>query len=131
MEKFYYKNILIGLKIRKFPDGSIPHTGKDSAEEAVGLLTLKYKKGTVLKAHVHKDRYRVTTHLQEAFIVVKGQVKVSLYGPDGVFFKQIELQTGQLFLAINGGHKFDVTEDCEIFEVKNGPFREDKVYLDS
>lgn len=129
MKKYYYKKKLIGLKISTFPKGSIPHTGSKEAQEAVGVLTLKYKKGSYLKAHVHKDVYRVTDHLQEAFIVRRGKVRIDLYGPDKVFFKYIYLNEGELFLALDGGHAFHVLKDCEIFEIKNGPYKADKVFI--
>lgn len=129
MKKYYYKNKLIGIKISKLPEGSVPHTGSKEAQEAVGILTLKHKQGSYLKAHIHKDVRRVTNHLQEAFIVRKGKVKIDLYGPDKKFFKYIYLNEGELFLAIDGGHAFRVLKDCEIFEVKNGPFKEDKTFI--
>lgn len=131
MEKYYYKNKLIGIKISKFPEGSVPHTDSKEAQESVGILTLKHKKGSYLKAHIHKNAYRVTDHLQEAFIVRKGKVRIDLYGPDQKFFKYIYLNEGELFLAIDGGHGFHVLKDCEIFEVKNGPFKEDKIWITS
>ncbi len=130
MKKYYYKNNLIGIKITEFPNGSVPHTGLKEVQEAVGVLTLKYKKGSYLKAHIHKDARRSTAHLQEAFIVKKGKVRIDLYGPDRKFFKYIYLSPGELFLAVAGGHGFRVIKDCEIFEVKNGPFEEDKVFIE-
>ena len=102
MEKYYYKNKLIGIKISKFCQGSIPHTGTKEAEESVGILTLKYPKGSYLKAHIHKDVKRINHHLQEAFIVRKGKVRIDLYGPDQKLFKYIYLSPGQLFLAVRG-----------------------------
>ena len=129
MKKYYYKDKLIGIKISKFPEGSVPHTGSREAQEAVGVLTLKYKRGSYLKAHVHKNISRVTTHLQEVFIVIKGKVKIDLYGSDKKIFKYIYLKEGELFLAMDGGHAFHILKNCEIFEVKNGPFKEDKIFI--
>ncbi len=124
MEKIFYKNTLIGMKISAMPKGSVPHTdGKQSLE----LLTLKYAKNTYLKAHVHIPRKRITSHLQECFIVLKGKVRVDLFGPDKKFFKRIYLKTGELFFAFGGGHGFKMLEDAEMIELKNGPFKDDKV----
>lgn len=126
LEKIYYKKTLIGIRVSSFPKGTVAHT---NPEEALGLLTLKYPKGAYLKAHVHIPKKRTTSRLQECFIVRKGKVRVDLYGPDKRFFKYIYLKQGQVFLAVNGGHGFRVLEDCEIYEVKNGPFRQDKVFI--
>jgi hypothetical protein len=94
------------------------------------LLTLKHPKGTYLKAHVHIPRKRITRHLQECFIVRKGKVRVDLYGPDKNLFKHIYLKAGELFIALTGGHGFHVMEDVEMIELKNGPFKDDKDFIE-
>lgn len=126
MEKIFYKDILIGIKISTFPKGSVPCT---ESEEALGLLTLRHPRGTYLKAHVHKPVKRVSTKLQECFIVRQGKVRMDLYGPDKKFFKYIFLSAGQAFIALNGGHGFHFLTDSELWETKNGPFKEDKVFI--
>lgn len=126
MDKIFYKDTLIGIRLSVFPQGSVPHT---DPSEALGLLTLRHKKGAVLRAHMHKPVKRTTASLQECFIVKKGKVRVDLYGPDKKFFRYIYLKGGQAFLAIAGGHNFHFLEDSELFEVKNGPFKEDKVLI--
>lgn len=127
MEKIYHQGILIGIKLTKFPSGSVPHTDPN---EFLGLLTLKHPKGASLKAHVHKPVKREASRLQECFIVKKGKVRIDLYSQEGKFFKFIYLSAGQAFLATNGGHGFHILKDSELFEVKNGPFIEDKVFLE-
>jgi hypothetical protein len=127
IEKIYYKNILIGIRIAgHFPKGSIPHTDE---KEALGLLTLTYPAGSHLKAHVHKPKKRITHRLQECFIVHKGKARIDLYGPDKKLFKRIYITTGQLFIALNGGHGFHILQDAEIIELKNGPFIDDKHFI--
>ena len=126
MEKFYYKKTLIGIRIARFPSGSIPVTDEKGSLQ---LLTLKHPKGTYLKAHMHLPGKRVTNRLQEGWIVRKGKVKLDLYGPDKRFFKYIFLKTGQAFILIAGGIAINFLDNAEIFEVKNGPFKEDKVLI--
>lgn len=121
-----YKNTLIGIRISVFPKGSTPHTDQ---QEPIGLLTLNHPKGTYLKAHIHIPVRRIAPKVQECFIVRKGKVRVDLYGPDKKFVKYIFLREGQAFLSMNGGHGFHVLEDCEIWEVKNGPLKKDKVFI--
>ncbi len=128
MEKIFYKNTLIGIRLSVFPKGSIAHT---DAKEALGLLTLVHPKGTSLRAHVHTPQKRITKTLQECFIVIRGKVRIDLYGPDKKFFKYIILQTGQAFLALAGGHGFHFLKDSALIELKNGPFKEDKVFINN
>ncbi len=128
MEKIFYKKKLIGIRLNVFPNGSVPHTDPNTF---LGLLTLKHPKGKYLKAHIHLPKKRVTQRLQECFIVRKGKVRIDLFGDDKKFFKYIYLKKGQLFIALSGGHGFKVLEDCEIIELKNGPFIEDKVFIEA
>ena len=126
MEKFFYKKKLVGVRIAVMSSGSTPATNE---KEPLQLLTLKHPRGTYLKAHIHLPRKRVTSRLQECWVVRKGKVRLDLYGPDKRFFKYIFLKEGQAFILISGGIALHVLDDTEIFEVKNGPFKEDKVLI--
>jgi len=126
VEKFYYKKTLVGVRIITFPRGSTPVTNE---RESLQLLTLKHPRGTYLKAHLHLPRKRITNRLQEGWIVRKGKVRLDLYGPDKRFFKYIFLKKGQAFILIAGGIAINFLDNAEIFEVKNGPFKEDKVLI--
>lgn len=127
IQRIYYKKRLIGIRIGSgsLPKGSTPHT---DPKEFVGLLTLKYPKGAIFKAHTHKKAKRVSYRLQECFIIRNGKVRIDLYGPDKKFFKYLYLKEGEAFLAVSGGHGFHVLRDLEMIEVKNGPYKNDKVY---
>lgn len=126
MQKYYYKKTLIGIKITSLPKGSHPQTDPN---EPIGVLTFKHPKGAYFPAHMHRLKKRTTNRRQECFIVRKGEIKMRLYGPDKKFFKTISIKAGELFLALNGGHDISVAEDCEVFEVKNGPYKEDKILI--
>lgn len=126
MDKIYYKNILVGIRITAVPKGSIPQT--DEAEP-LQLVTLNHPKDTYLKAHQHLPKRRVTQRLQECLIVKKGRLKLDLYTPDKKFIRYIYLKEGQAFILMNGGYGIHLLEDSELYEIKNGPFREDKVLI--
>ena len=126
MNKIFYKNQLIGFRLRVLPKGSIPLT---EGKEPLQAVALKHPKGSYLKAHMHAPRKRITTCLQECLIVKKGKIKLDLYGPDKKFFKFIYLSAGDIFLLMHGGVGIHIIKDAEIIEVKNGPFKEDKVLI--
>jgi hypothetical protein len=126
MEKFYYKKTLIGIRVSQFSKGSVPQT---DPQEPVGVLTFKHTKGSHFQAHYHKPAKRITFHLEECFVVKKGKIKIKLYGPDKIYFKSIYLKGGQAFLTISGGHEIMVLKNCEMFEIKNGPYKKDKVFI--
>lgn len=127
MEKFVYKNTLIGIRVRRLQKGSVPLTDSDESVQVVGL---KHPKGAYLKAHAHKLRRRVTPRLQEGLLVRKGKIRIDLYGPnEKKKFKSVLLKEGEMFLLLNGGYGIHILEDAEMFEFKNGPFLEDKVLI--
>lgn len=128
IEKIYYKKTLIGIRLLSTPKGSYPHT---KPNQALGFLTLSHPKGTYLRAHIHKKMKRENIgRLQECFIVIRGKVRIDLFGPDKKFFKYIFLKEGQMFLSINGGHGFTFLKDSLVFEVKHGPYFDDKVFIE-
>lgn len=127
MEEFCYKGQVIGFRLRRVARGSIPVT---AGQEPLQLVTLKHPKGSYLKAHYHAPKPRTTSQLQECLIVKRGKIKIDLYGKDGVCFKKLFLKSGELFLLMGGGIGIHVLEDAEMFEVKNGPFVNDKVLIE-
>ncbi len=127
MEQIFHKGKLMGIRIDSLKDGSSPVTNE---KESVQLVTLKHKKGAYLKAHMHKPRVRTTKRLQECLIIRKGKIKIDLYDDKKKFYQSLFLQEGEAFLLLSGGYGIHVIKDAEIFEVKNGPFKEDKVLID-
>jgi len=126
MDKIFYKNKFIGFRLRFLAKGSNPLT---DGIEPLQVVTLKHPKGAYLKAHMHNPLERTTLSLQECLIITKGKVKLDLYGPDKKLFKFIYLLSGEMFLLMNGGIGIHVIQDAEMIEVKNGPFKEDKILI--
>ncbi|KKQ95732.1 MAG: hypothetical protein UV74_C0013G0339 [Candidatus Woesebacteria bacterium GW2011_GWB1_43_14] len=113
----------------EYPEGSVPHTGLGKGEEALGLLTLNHKKGSTLKRHQHKPTKRTTSILQECFIVISGKIKIKLYSDKQIFIRSVTLTSGEALLTLSGGHEFKILEDTKILELKNGPYKEDKLFF--
>lgn len=126
MDKYYYQNKLVAIRITRINRGSIPIT---ESSEPLQLVTLRHSKGVYLKAHMHKPKQRMTSRLQECLIVKEGMVKIDLYGPDRTYFKSINLRKGRVLILLNGGYGIHLSQDSELVEVKNGPFIEDKVLI--
>jgi len=126
MDSIYYKKTLVGIRIKKMGKGTVPVT---PPQEPLQMLTLKHPKGKYLLAHMHAPKKRTTTRLQECLVVKKGRIKIDLYSPDKKLFKKIFLNAGEAFILMNGGYGIHVIRDAEMMELKNGPFKEDKVLL--
>lgn len=126
MDKYYYKKELIAIRVKSFKNGTHSFT---PANEALQLLTAKHPKGRYVQAHFHSPEKRITSNLQECLIVVKGKIKIDLYGKDKKYFKAIQLKAGELAILFRGGHSVRFLTDSEVYEIKTGPFIDDKVLI--
>lgn len=127
MEKIIYKNALIAIRFKEFKEGAMPLT---DPLEPLQLLVHKRPKGKHTPAHFHLPKIRVTEKLQECLVVIKGKIRIDLYGPDKKKFKHIFLSAGEVIILMNGGHSVHLVKESEIIEIKNGPFVEDKVLIE-
>ena len=123
MDKIYHKGKLVGIKISSMDVGSVPIT---TPKDALQLLTLKHKKGSVVKPHTHSPAHRETEALEECLVVVKGKLRVTLYDERIEPFEHVTLHPGEAMIILTGGHGVEYLEDSEVFEFKNGPFIDDK-----
>jgi len=107
-------------------DGTHPIT--DSAW-SLQLLMMKRKKGHVFAKHTHKVIERATELLQEAIVVCKGKLLITVCNRAGEDIGPYEVSTGQCLFLVDGGYKVEVLEDTEFYEFKNGPHEDDKILL--
>lgn len=126
MQKIVHSHQLLGIKVDKITPGSKPIT---NPKEFIQMVTLKHSRGTKLQAHYHQPRIRRTTKLQECLIIKKGKVRLDLYSNAGKLVRKIFLNSGQVYISLNGGVGLTVIDDAEIIEVKNGPFKIDKILI--
>ena len=82
--------------------------------------------GYKIQPHIHKHIERETTLTQEVLYVRLGRVRVDFYGDDETFRESREIRTGDVILLSAGGHGFEMLEDSELIEVKQGPYLDDK-----
>jgi mannose-6-phosphate isomerase-like protein (cupin superfamily) len=74
---------------------------------------------------VHKKVQREVHFTQETLFIRKGKLKVDFYSVDQEYLESRILESGDVILLIKGGHGFEVLEDLEMFEVKQGPYAGD------
>lgn len=89
-------------------------------------------KGYVIEPHVHNLVERKVTLTQEVLYIKSGKVKVDFYNNDQNYLISKILETGDVILLAAGGHGFEMIEDVEMIEIKQGPYcgDEDKVRFD-
>lgn len=92
---------------------------------------LSHKVGRVIDPHRHKPNpYSPgpSPSVMEVLVVLKGALKVTLY--DVMETQTLVVTEGDTLILVSGGHGFEVLSDCQIIEVKEGPYTpESKVYL--
>ena len=86
-------------------------------------------KGYIIDPHVHNLVERKVTLTQEVLFIKSGAVRVDFYGDDKHYLESRVLNKGDVILLAAGGHGFEVLENAEMIEVKQGPYcgDEDKV----
>ncbi|UZQ55232.1 hypothetical protein OOK60_03915 [Trichothermofontia sichuanensis B231] len=86
------------------------------------LAYMNYSAGKVIPAHVHNPVHRDVLFTQEVLIIKKGKLRVDFYNSNRFYLQSRILQAGDVILLITGGHGFEVLEDIEMIEVKQGPY---------
>jgi mannose-6-phosphate isomerase-like protein (cupin superfamily) len=86
------------------------------------LASMSYSAGKVIPAHTHNLVRREVSYSQEALFIRKGKVRVDFYTQRQEYRKSRVLSAGDVVLLIAGGHGFEVLEDLNMVEVKQGPY---------
>ena len=79
-------------------------------------------KGYKIQPHIHNKVERTIDYTQEVLFIKSGLVRVDFYKTDKTYYKSKVLNTGDVILLSFGGHGFEMLEESEIIEVKQGPF---------
>jgi hypothetical protein len=90
------------------------------------LAYMNHPQGKKIAAHIHQPAPREVLLTQEVLFIRKGKMRVDFYDKDQRYLESRNLHGGDTILLIDGGHGFEVLEDLEMFEVKQGPFVGDR-----
>ena len=99
------------------------------AEFSQQLGYMAHPAGHRIAPHTHLDVPGQVRATQEVLMVRRGRIRVDFYGDDKVLIESRTLSAGDVVLLVVGGHGFEVLDDCEMFEIRPGPYAEgeDKV----
>ena len=89
------------------------------------LAFMKHPAGKSIQPHVHNPVLREVHYTQEVLFIKKGRLRVDFYTEEQKYLESRVLEAGDVILLIQGGHGFEVLEDLEMFEVKQGPYAGD------
>ncbi|MEJ5227785.1 hypothetical protein [Thermodesulfovibrio sp.] len=83
---------------------------------------MKRPKNYIIPPHVHNPVVREVQLTQEVLFIKSGKVRVDFYDDDKNYLKSTILEAGDVILLAHGGHGFEMLEESEIIEVKQGPY---------
>ena len=86
------------------------------------LGCMRHPAGHLIEPHVHNPVSRAVHFTQEALFLRRGRLRVDFYSEAGAYLESRELEAGDVILLIRGGHGFEVLEEIEMVEVKQGPY---------
>lgn len=131
IEKISYQGEIIAiiLPVLYSPEGIQFVTDPDNSLQ---LAVMRHREGHKIRPHVHRVTSRTVQYTQETLVVRRGCVRVNLYSSDMQYVCSRVLASGDVILLIKGGHGFEVLEDLEMIEIKQGPFlgERDKIHFD-
>lgn len=87
---------------------------------------MNWEAGHQIAAHVHNPVHRAVTSTLEVLFVRSGRVRVDLYTDEREYVESRVLYAGDVILLAAGGHGFEMLDDAEMIEVKQGPYAGDQ-----
>jgi hypothetical protein len=107
----------------RFNEKGIRFFTPDDFSQQLGYMC--HPAGKKIEPHFHNPVERNVVYTQEVLYIKRGKVKVNFYDEQKVFLLDRILQTGDVILLANGGHGFEVLEEIEMIEIKQGPYQGD------
>ena len=89
------------------------------------LAYMRHPAGKVIDPHIHNPVHRNVQYTQEVLFIKRGRLRVDFYDNDQTYLESRILQAGDVILLATGGHGFEVLEEIEMIEVKQGPYAGD------
>jgi len=90
------------------------------------LAYMRHPAGKVIDPHIHNPVSRNVQFTQEVLFIKRGRLRVDFYDNDQRYIESRVLQGGDVILLATGGHGFEVLEEIEMIEVKQGPYAGDQ-----
>jgi mannose-6-phosphate isomerase-like protein (cupin superfamily) len=121
VENITYHNQLLALIIsNKFNEPGIHFFTPNELSQQ--LAYMRHPVGQVIQPHVHNPVTREVQYTQEVLFIKKGKLRVDFYNNQQQYLESRILEAGDVILLVTGGHGFEVLEEIEMIEVKQGPY---------
>lgn len=112
---------LLSIIIRKnFQKDGIEFFTPDNFSQQ--LAYMKRPENYIIPPHVHNVVPRNVELTQEVLLIRKGVVRADFYNDGKIYLESRYLYEGDVILLAHGGHGFEILEEAEIIEIKQGPY---------
>ena len=127
IEIIKYKHFIFGYIIRYKKKGGVNFLTPAKLNHQVGFL--KHKKNHEIIPHLHLINKRKINYTSEVLIIQKGKIRIDLYNSKKKYLFSKIAKKNDIVILIKGAHGFKILNNCEILEIKQGPFndKEDKI----
>lgn len=125
IENITKNNVLFAIIIRSdYKADGINFFTPNHFPQQLGYMNRE--KGYVIDSHKHPAVELKVTKSFETLIVKSGKVRVSLFDENDVLFNEVIICKNDVILFTGYGHGFEMLEDTELIEIKQGPYADDK-----
>ena len=124
-ENIYDGNNLVACILKSnYISSGIDFLTEPTVDMQLGYM--RHKSGHIIKPHVHNKYKREIYTTSEALFLKSGSVRVQIYTDKMQHLKELIMGKGDFLLLLGGGHSFELLEDSELIEIKQGPYAGDK-----
>ncbi len=121
IENITYNNQLLALIVsHKFNESGVHFFTPNELSQQLAYMC--HPVGKVIPPHVHNPVIREVQYTQEVLFIKKGKLRVDFYNNQREYLESRLLEAGDVILLVTGGHGFEVLEEIEMIEVKQGPY---------
>jgi mannose-6-phosphate isomerase-like protein (cupin superfamily) len=131
MERITHQNSLFAIIVRaEFQQPGINFFTENELSQQ--LAYMRHPSGKIIQPHIHNPVPREVHYTQEVLFIRRGVLRVDFYDSAQQYIESRLLKAGDTILLATGGHGFEVIEEVEMLEVKQGPYagEEDKTRFD-
>jgi hypothetical protein len=121
IERITHEGDLLAIIIRKeySAEGITFFTPADFSQQ---LAYMSHPKGKCIEPHIHNIVKREVLYTKEVLVIKKGKIRADFYTDERNYICSSALGTGDIILLASGGHGFEMLEDTEMYEIKQGPY---------
>ncbi|MBY0518489.1 MAG: hypothetical protein K2P81_16375 [Bacteriovoracaceae bacterium] len=125
LEQIHHGNQLLAIIIRSEHSASgVEFYTPNEFSQQIAAMGHPAKK--IIPPHVHNSVPREVQLTKEVLIIKSGKLRVDFYDDSQVYLESRILNAGDVILLAQGGHGFEVLEDLQMIEVKQGPYAGEK-----